>query len=144
MMSRQLQVYAVISRNHPQFKAIQGGLNRDLGKLSMTRAKETSMKTSATKNIFKFLKLLLKSNRLIQLVYYYFPLEMNCCKSSASQLSSNLSVTHVQTHVYVQWASDRLFYLTISQARNILHIFHKSSLKTNNTNNLSIKYTPPS
>ena len=26
MMSRQLQVYAVISRNHPQLKAIQGGL----------------------------------------------------------------------------------------------------------------------
>ena len=38
-MSRQLQVYAVISRNHPQLKAIQGGLNRDLGKLSMTRTK---------------------------------------------------------------------------------------------------------
>ena len=52
MMSKQLQVYAVISMNHQQLKAIQSSLNshRDLAKLNMTRTKETSMKTSTPKN----------------------------------------------------------------------------------------------
>ena len=58
MMSKQLQVYAVISMNHQQLKAVQSSLNRDLAKLNMTRTKETSMKTSTPKNKSKFLHIL--------------------------------------------------------------------------------------
>ena len=52
-----LRDYAVISRNHPQLKAIQGGLNRGLAKLRYVPRRH-QWKRPLTKNRSKFLKLL--------------------------------------------------------------------------------------